>query len=560
MKMTMTRFSSAIAFIAAITTLSVLGGGAQQERAPALAVPQVPKLVVMLVVDQFRADYEEMYGTQWTGGLRRLFSTGAVFSLAQYPYGGTVTCAGHFSIGTGSLPSAHGMVSNTFFDPAVNRAALCTSDAAAQSVPFGGGEGREHHSPKKLLLPTFADELKAQSRHAPYVVSVSLKPRSAMALGGRNGPNTMVMWEEDHGVWATSDTYTKTPWPEVEQYVRENPITKAYGTEWERLRLPGSYWFADDATGEASPAPWGRVFPHKFETRAGTPDNSYISMWERSPLSDEYIAGLATSLATRVRLGQHPGTDLLGISFSALDLVGHEYGPRSQEVQDVLIRLDALLGKLFDTLDREVGAGRYVVAMSADHGVAPLPEQMTAAGLDAGRISATEIRNAVQNGMNKLLGEGMYYGSLAEQNLYLRPGVMDKLRAQPGGVESIRRAIAGVTGVSRVYIPEELGDSTPTTDALLQAWRLSYMPGRSGDFVIVPKAYWIIDSAGTTHGTPYGYDQRVPVLFMGSGVRSGRYLTPASPLDIAPTLAWLTGITLAHTDGKVLVDAFVRHP
>jgi len=528
-----------------------------QSRPSALAVP---KLVVMLVIDQFRADYPELYSSQWTGGLHRLFSTGAVFEMGAYPYGGTVTCPGHFSISTGSLPSMHGMVSNTFFDSALGRATLCTNDPAATSVPLAGGEGREHHSPKRLLMPTFADELRAQSRHTSYVVSVSLKPRSAIGLAGRGGPNTMVMWEEDHGVWATSTAYTTTAWPQFESYIREHPINAAYGKEWERLKPQGSYWFADDAAGEASPAPWGRTFPHKFETVSGKPDNSFVSMWERSPLSDEFVAGLATTAITTQRLGQHPGTDFLGVSFSALDLVGHEYGPRSHEVQDVMMRLDLLLEKLFETLDRDVGVGRYVVTLSADHGVAPAPEQMTAAGLDAGRASATEIRNAAQAAIVKSLGDGMYYGSLAEQNLYLRPGVMDRLRAVPDAVENVRRAIAGVNGIWRVYTPTELAGTAPSPDPMLQAWRLSYIAGRSGDFVLVPKPYWIIDSSGTTHGTPYGYDQRVPVLLMGTGIRPGRYLTPASPLDLAPTLAWLTGVTLAHTDGRVLVDALVRQP
>jgi hypothetical protein len=227
-------------------------------------------------------------------------------------------------------------------------------------------------------------------------------------------------------------------------------------------------------------------------------------------------------------------------------------------VQDVLIRLDVVLGQLFAALDDAVGAGRYVVALSADHGVAPLPEQTTAAGLDAGRVSPTEIRTAAQAAMVKALGDGMYYGSLTEENIYLRPGVMERLRGTAGAVTAVKRAIAGVTGIAHVYDADELAGNTPTTDPLLRAWRLSYLAGRSGDFVVVPKPYWIIDASGTTHGTPYGYDTRVPVVLMGAGIQPGTYLTSASPADIAPTLAWLTGITLTHTDGRVLTDGLTR--
>jgi predicted AlkP superfamily pyrophosphatase or phosphodiesterase len=537
-------------------------GPAPPPRAPVALVPPVrPRLVVMLVIDQFRADYPLTYGSQWTGGLRRLFGDGAVFLLAEYPYGGTVTCAGHTSIGTGSVPAVHGMVGNTWYDRQASGTVACSDDPAAASVPFGGAAGHEHHGPHNLLVPTYIDELRLQAPRTPRIVSVSLKARSAMGLAGHAGPNTMVVWEEDGGTWATSDAYTKAPWPEVDDYVRAHPIASAYGQVWARLRPEASYLFDDDAPGEASPVPWGRTFPHKLESQSGNPDSAFVAAWERSPWSDAYVAGLATTLAGRLRLGQHEGTtDVLAISFSALDLVGHQYGPRSHEVQDVMARLDVLLGTLFDALDRSVGASRYVVSLAADHGVAPLPEQAAASGLDAGRIAATDIRTAAESALARLLGSGTFYGALAEQSVFLRAGTVEQLRAKPGGIEGVRSAIAAVKGVWRVYGPDDLGGAAPTSDPFLRAWRLSYVPGRSGDFVILPKPYWIIDPSGTTHGTPWSYDTRVPVVLMGAGIKPGRYLTPATPLDIAPTLAWLTGVTLSHADGHVLVDAIARRP
>jgi predicted AlkP superfamily pyrophosphatase or phosphodiesterase len=531
-------------------------------RAPvALAAPTAPRLVVMLVIDQFRADYAQTYGSRWTRGLRRLFSDGAVFPLAEYPYGGAVTCPGHFSIGTGSLPWVHGMISNTWYDPQANRTVACVTDPAATSVPFGGGTGRERHSPRNLLVPTYVDELRLQATHPPQIVSVALKPRSAIGLAGHAGPGTMVVWEEDDGTWATSDAFTKAPWPEVDEYVRAHPIAAAYGQAWTRLRPESTYLFEDDAPGEASPAPWGRTFPHALESKSGKPDNAFVTAWERSPWNDAYVADLAMALAGKRRLGQHANsTDVLAVSFSSLDFVGHQYGPRSHEVQDVMARLDVLIGKLFDSLDQRVGAGRYVVSLSSDHGVATLPEQAAASGLDAGRIVAADIRTTVQTTIATFLGEGMFYGALAEQNVHLRAGVLDQLRAKPGAIDAVKNAIAAVKGVWRVYGPGDLAGAAPTADPFLRAWRLSYLPGRSGDFVIVPKPYWIVDATGTTHGTPFSYDTRVPVVLMGAGIKPGRYLTPATPLDIAPTLAWLTGVTLSHTDGHVLVDALVRRP
>jgi predicted AlkP superfamily pyrophosphatase or phosphodiesterase len=538
------------------------GSAAAPPRAQvALVPPTPPRLVVMVVIDQFRGDYPLMYGRQWTHGLRRLFSDGAVFPLAEYPYGGAVTCPGHFSIGTGSLPSVHGMIGNGWYDRQLNRTVACAADPGATSVPFGGGTGREHDGPRNLITPTYVDELRLQATHPPQIVSVSLKPRSAMGLVGHGGPGTMVIWEEDNGTWATSDAFTKTPWPEVDEYVRAHPIAASYGQVWTRLAPLSTYLFEDDAPGEASPTPWGRTFPHPLESKSASPDNAFVTAWERSPWSDAYIADLGTTLAGKLRLGQHENsTDVLALGFSALDLVGHEYGPRSHEVQDVMARLDVLLGRLFDLLDRNVGAGSYVVALSADHGVAPLPEQAAASGLDAGRIVSADIRQAAQTTIANVLGEGIYVGALAEQNVFLRGGTIEQLRAKPGAIEAVRSAIASVKGVWRVYGPDDLAGETPTVDPFLRAWRLSYLPGRSGDFVVLPKPYWIIDQTGTTHGTPFSYDTRVPVVLMGAGIKPGRYLTPATPLDIAPTLAWLTGVMLTHTDGHVLVDALARRP
>ncbi len=534
----------------------VAGAQAPPAKPPAPSRPEPPRLVVLFVIDQFRADYADLYGHQWTKGLRRLYDQGAVFPLAMYPYGGSVTCAGHATIGSGTLPSVHGMTGNTFYDRTLRQGVPCVTDPTATSVAFGGGTGTEHHSARSNRAPAFADELRLQATRPPAIVSVALKPRSAIGLGGHGGPGTVVVWEEDNGTWATSDAFTKSPWPDVDEFVTKHALTASYGQTWDRLLPAASYVFDDDAPGEGNPGGWTKVFPHKIESRKGTPDGEFISHWERSPLSDKYVMDLARHLVTSRKLGQQPGTDLLAISLPALDLVGHEYGPRSHEVQDVLLRADALLGGLLDQLDRQVGPGRYVVAFSADHGVAPIPEQAAALGTDAGRIVPIEIRQAVDTTISKYLDTGMYYASLIDHQFSLSPGTLDKLQARPGAIEALKTAVAEVRGVYRVYGSDELASTTPTDDPILRAWRLSYVPGRSGDFVVVPKPYWIIRGAtGTTHGSPWEYDRRVPVVLFGAGIRAGRYLAQASPADLVPTLAALTRITLARTNGRVLTEA-----
>ena len=535
----------------------IVATGRTQQPSPTPAAPTrptPPKLVVLIAVDQFRADYVQTYGHQWTSGLARLVNQGAYFPLAEYPYGGTATCAGHMTIASGQYPYATGIAGNTWYDREAKKVVTCTEDPSVTSVPFGGGPGAERHSARYLNAPTFADELRAQAIRAPRIVSISLKARSAIGMVGHPGPGTMVIWEEDDGTWATSSAFAAKPWPEVDEYAKAHLVSAAYGQSWTRLMPATSYLLADDGAGEPAQA----TFPHPLTSATGKPDNAFVTLWERSPMSDAYIGDLAMTLAEKLQLGQRTGTDVLAIGFSALDIVGHVFGPRSHEVQDVLARLDRLIGRLLAKLDASVGPGRYVVALSSDHGVALIPQQAAALGMDSGRFSvlpAGEFRQKLDAALVAALGEGAHVANVSMPQVYLTPGAYDRLMAKPGAARAVADALGTVKGVQSVYWANELTSADATDDPVLRAYRLSYVPGRSGDLFVLPRPHWLTQAAGTSHGTPYGYDQRVPVLFYGAGIRPGRYLGAASPADIAPTLAYLTGITLARTDGRVVTEA-----
>lgn len=519
-----------------------------------------PHLIVMVVIDQFRADYVDMYGARWTKGLRRLLDKGAVFTKAAYPYAATYTCAGHATIGTGAFPAVHGMSGNTFYDRALRRTVPCAFDADVTPVAFAGGTGRERHSARSLLVPTFADELRRQSPPAspPHVVALGAKPRTAITLGGRGGAGSVTVWEEDDGTWASSDAFTRTPWPDVDEYVKAHPMKAAYGQAWTLLWPPSAYQFSDDGAGEARPAPWGKTFPHVLNSPSGNPDNTFVGAWEKSPLNDEFLLGLALHLLKSRRLGLSASTDYLALSMPVLDLSGHEYGPRSFEVQDVLARIDINLGVLLDAIEQQVGRD-YVLGLSSDHGVALLPEQNVAAGRDAGRVSTTEVRNAVNAAVERVLGAPPpHVASVYEHQVALNPGVVDQLRRKSGGLKAITNALLGVKGIRAAYSSEDLA-VLKTTDPGIRAWQLSYVPGRSGDFMITPKPDWVTQSvAGTTHGTMNEYDQRVPFILYGDRFRTGRYTTPVTPADFAPTFAALVGIKLARAQGHALLDVVVR--
>ena len=296
-------------------------------------------------------------------------------------------------------------------------------------------------------------------------------------------------------------------------------------------------------------------FPHSLLGRGGAPDLLFRQQWTESPFSNDHLGRLAAAAIDALQLGQRRATDYLAVGFSALDWTGHHFGPRSHEVQDALIRLDRTLGTLLDHLDRTVGTDSYVVALTADHGVMPIPEHRVTQRLDAGRIAVDYIVAAAEEATRRWLGPGPHVAQLEEQDFYFARGVYDQLLARPDALEDVMSAIRSIEGVAKVFRAETISRSGRTGSALERALAHSYYPGRSGDLLVVPRTYWTTSTNAAGHGTSYGYDTRVPLLLMGPGILPGQYLSQATPADIAPTLAHLSHVTLAHADGRVLLEA-----
>jgi hypothetical protein len=513
--------------------------------------PPAPSLVVVLVVDQMRADYLERYADHFTGGLRRLMNDGAWFQRAAYPYLNTITCAGHSTIGTGSLPYRHGMVLNEWYDRAAGKSVACTMDPAASQISYDGKPGAGD-SPKHILAPSLAEQFR---QHGGRVVTMSIKARSAIGLAGHSAD--MVLWFEERGSWATSSAFATAFDPSIREYVDRHPVTADYGKTWERTLEPAAYKNGDDGLGERPPTGWGKTFPHPLSSAAGTPDSTFFSLWLRSPFADEYLGRMAAATIDAKGLGTGRRTDFLGVSFSSLDLVGHAFGPNSHEVQDMLMRLDATIGALLDHLDAQVGRGRYVVALTGDHGVAEIPEQ---AG--TGRQTSREVGAAIDAALQPILGPGKYMAFSAYTDIYLAPGVLDRLKRNPDASRAVLDALRALPGTAFAFRADEISDPALRTavDPVKRAIALSYHEGRSGDLIIVPKEKWILSSSATTHGTAYPYDQRVPVILFGNGVRGGRYGGGSTPADIVPTLAALARVHIADTDGHVLQEAMAPSP
>lgn len=534
----------------------------EKQSRPAKA-PARPKLVVMIVVDQMRADYIEKLQGQWTSGLKRLVEQGAWFREAAYPYAATETCVGHATISTGALPAMNGMIANAWWDRETQKMTTCTADPSAKNIGYAGTQVKGGDSAWRMRIPAFSDELRLQGNGATRVVTFSIKARTAITLGGHKAD--AATWFEGDG-WVTSNAYGTLPF--IETFAKAHPVKEDYGKTW-TLALPReSYLYAESAVGAAAPAGWDLKFPHPLRGKnaSSEPDDAFYGQWTTSPFADTYLTKLAEAAIDQLGLGKGGGIDYLGVSYSSTDYVGHSFGPQSWEVQDMYVRLDKDLGELLAHLDAKVGAGNYVVALSADHGVVPTPEAVREFGIDAGELHVPDVQQKIEETLKTFSYAAPAVARISSADVYFSPGTYDKLKTDTAAMKAVLDAIKSVPGVADVYRAEELADRPSTQSPLRMAEANSYFPGRSGDLLIVPKPYWLGVSSpsgksrdyGTGHGTPYYYDQRVPILLMGWGIQRGEYFGSVTPADIAPTLAALCGITLSTHDGRVLGEALMK--
>src|SRR5687767_3591256 len=347
------------------------------------------RLVVIVVLDQFRADYLTTFASHWRDGFRTLLTHGAVFTRAAYPYMHTDTCAGHFTIGTGTFPRTHGMVSDLWWDPDAKRNIECTDDDLSPIVTYGlpaklGKSGR------RSLVPSLADELRAQ-RRGTRVVTLSMKARSAIGLAGHAG-DAVTWFEEGAGVGAfvTARAFAPEPVAAVKAFVTRHSFEDDFGKVWTPRDSPATYRNRDAGVGERPRAPWTGLFPHEIKGATNARDDA-VALWRQSPFSDAYLARMAVDLIDAFALGRRDGTDFLGIGFSSTDTVGHPFGSASRELEDTIARQDDALGRLIAHLDAAVGRRNYVLALSADHGVDDVP--MIAGGY---KVATEDVRERIE--------------------------------------------------------------------------------------------------------------------------------------------------------------------
>jgi len=474
-----------------------------------------PKLVVAIVIDQFRYDYLTRFRSEYTSGLKRLLTEGADFTNSRYRHYPTVTAVGHSTFLSGATPSVSGIIGNEWWDRTTGAAVTSVSDTQTQLLG-GNGPGS---SPRRLLQSTIGDELKASGKGGK-VIGISIKDRSAILPSGHSA-NGAYWFDIGSGNFVSSTYYFATLPPWVAETNQHRPADKYAGREWMAHKMP-----------PASPA-------------------LYTQM-EATPYGNELIQQFALRALAAEKLGATAKTDLLTVSYSANDYVGHRYGPDSPEVHDMALRVDKLIGELLQAAEAQAGAGNVLAVLTADHGVAPLPEENRKRKMPGGRLNSESLRALLESQLTAKFGGSRWVAYFSEAGIYLNL----QPKVDPAEVEAAAANILrGYEHVARVYTRTQLLNDAVQSDPVGTALRNGFNAQRSGSLVMVLEPYWTTVATGANHGTPYDYDTHVPMLFLGPRIKAGHYDSNVAPNDIAPTLATILDIeTPSGSSGRVLTE------
>jgi arylsulfatase A-like enzyme len=492
-----------------------------------------PKLIVAIVVDQLRYDYLERFHDQFTeGGFRMLTDRGAFLTFAHYDHVPTATGPGHATALSGTPPAIHGIIANDWFDKRTLKMVNCVSDPDVKGV--GGAEKDGQRSPRNFIGSNFADELRL--RFHSKVVGISLKDRGAILPAGKK-PVGAYWFDSNSGNFITS-TYYMTDLPAWVREFNDRKRPAAFvGQTWKRLLDPKLYDWPDLAAGEGTMA--REKTPTFDHTVFPSPTEGFETIVP-TPFGNQLLAEFALAAIDGESLGTGPQPDLLCISFSAIDAAGHRFGPYSQEVQDMTLRLDRDLAGLFSVLDKKLGLANVTIALTADHGVAPTPEFAVEQSLGGGRSDAIPLMADLLAKMSERFGPGRYFISprVVDGNLYFNHDTLREKQLPAEDVADFIREWALSTGkfhtaYSRRQLLEGLAPGP-----LGRRFVNGYNAERSGDVVLVYKPFILPAPAktGTTHGGPFAYDTHVPVLLYGSTFIPGRYADEFAINDLVPTL------------------------
>ncbi len=510
-----------------------------------------PKLVVVVSVDQLAYEYLNRFYVNFAadGFFRTIERQGALFSNCHHRHAFTFTGPGHSVLLTGAYPRQTGIIGNGWYDPDLGRDRYCVECDATKMVGLPQGSRETAMSPSSLLAETLGDVMKRTSEGQAKVIGLSLKDRAGILMAGRKAD--AAYWFADRR-WVTSTWYMDGLPGYLRAYNESRPIDGYAGQTWNLLLPQDAYhlYRADDYPYENDGFGLGRVFPHKL---AAVGDASFDKQFPCTPFGNDATLHAAELVIEQEKLGQDDVSDLLCLSFSSNDYLGHQYGPYSLEVEDAAYRLDRQLAALVKFLDQRVGKGQWTMALSADHAVAPIPEFVSELGIKGIRNplgDLSELTAQIEARIRQAIGpppDGQKYVSMVEDSqVYLTRDRKvlpeNKLATARDAARDVlleQESIFAAVSADQLTVEQV---TRPVRDPLVEQLFKSYHPQRSGDVLFVLRPYDLQSRSATTHGSPWDYDTHVPLLWLGAGIGSGSSTAPVSPAQIAPTLAKLLGV------------------
>jgi hypothetical protein len=415
-------------------------------------------------------------------------------------------------------------------------------------------------SPRVLLGTTIGDQMRLANNFRSKVIAMSQKDRSAVLPGGQR-PNGAFWFSGQTGDFVTSDYYLKELPAWVKNFNASHRPDKYFGMKWDRVQAAAAYDRSQADNLAIQTSPLGKKFPYTVTGGEEKPGARFYGAFELTPFAVEHLADFARAAIEGESLGADGYTDLLSVSFSTPDLAGHSYGPDSQEVQDIYVRLDRVIADLLSYVDKRVGLANTVIAVTGDHGVAPVPEYMQSHGINAERLSPTLAIDAANKALAARFGGDKWVLAFVNDQLYLDRKMIADRKADPAEAERVagEAALTG-PGVVTFFTRAQINEGRLPPSAVARRVMNGFNRLRSGDVWLITKPFsFFLEGSvplATTHGSPYNYDTHVPVIIFGAGVRAGRYSVECTPSDIAPTLAALLGIEQpSNRVGRVLVEA-----
>lgn len=514
-----------------------------------------PRLIVGIVVDQMRYDYLTRYWHRYgTEGFRKLFREGHAFTNTHFNYVPTYTGPGHASIYTGCTPSAHGIISNNWYDRKQKKVIYVTDDSLVKGVGTMAAAGKM--SPRPMISTTISDELRIASNMRSKVMGIALKDRGAILPAGHSA-NGAYWYEGATGNWISSSWYMDALPPWVQSFNKDSVAKKLLKEIWTPLLPTDQYKestsdevaYEDLLAGHTRP-----VFPYNFAQNA--PGNFDVIKY--IPAGNTLTKEFALAALRGEQLGKDEFTDILAISFSSPDYAGHQFGTHAIEMQDMYLRLDLELADLIRQIENEVGKGQVLFFLTADHAAIPNPQFLLDRKIPAGIFNITQVKDSLVRYMNSRYGMQSWILALEDDQVYLDHQLLSKNKLDYEEVcDDLAKVLLGFDGVAYTLTASDLqkGEFTFGIRSLVQK---GFYPKRSGDVVLMLEPGLIEYKAkGSTHGSAYTYDTHVPLIFYGAGISKGITTRFVEITDIAPTLAQMLGIQPPNTaTGKTLEEVF----